>query len=78
MPDIDLELQMKFLADLDSALDDAVHRYAEQSPEKLDELAYMKKEVTRARQVVRKRLNAIEPRSFQTDEKSGYFSVAAQ
>jgi hypothetical protein len=55
MPAINLELQMKFLNDLDSALDEAMakHRFED---DKMTELRYMHAEVLRAREVVIRRL----------------------
>ena len=52
MPTVNLELQLKFLNELDSALADALGRYNDASPEKLAELEYMQREVTRARRVI--------------------------
>ena len=56
MPTVNLELQMKFLAELDEALTDALGRYADDGADKLSELKYMKSEVTRARRIVAERL----------------------
>ena len=56
MPTVDLELQLKFLKELDGAIEDALTRYSDQSADKLSELNYMKSEVDRARAVVAARL----------------------
>lgn len=64
MPTVNLELQLKFLNELDSALAEALGRYNDESPEKLAELEYMQREVTRARRVINDRLE-------HTDEKKG-------
>lgn len=57
MPTINLELQLKFLRDLDQALEDALAQYQDDGAEKLAELNYMKQEVARARRIVTKRLS---------------------
>lgn len=54
---IDLDLQLKFLNELDDALSDALKEYIDDNPEKLDELKYMRGEVKRARRVVTDRLS---------------------
>ena len=56
MPTVNLELQLKFLNELDTALADALGRYSDDSAEKLEELEYMQREVTRARRVINDRL----------------------
>lgn len=56
MSNVNLELQLKFLRDLDDALSDALEKHPEETPEKLSELSYMKQEVARARRIVSKRL----------------------
>ena len=56
MPTVNLELQLKFLNELDSALAEALGHYNDESPEKLAELEYMQREVTRARRVINDRL----------------------
>jgi hypothetical protein len=56
MPTVNLELQLKFLNELDSALAEALGRYSGESAEKLAELEYMQREVTRARRVINDRL----------------------
>ncbi len=56
MPTVDLDLQLKFLNELDEALSDALHRYDDDGPEKLAELKYMRAEVTRARRIVAERM----------------------
>lgn len=56
MPKVNLELQLKFLTELDEALTDALERYSDDGPEKLAELTYMKKEVTRARRIIVERM----------------------
>ncbi|MBL4787592.1 MAG: hypothetical protein JKY60_00565 [Kordiimonadaceae bacterium] len=55
MPTVNLELQMKFLRELDDALTDALGRYADDGEEKLAELKYMKSEVIRARRIIAER-----------------------
>ncbi|RMB01520.1 hypothetical protein [Eilatimonas milleporae] len=55
---VNLELQLKFLSDLEEALADALTRYAEESPEKKAELEYMKREVDRARRIVADRMDS--------------------
>ncbi|PCI64060.1 MAG: hypothetical protein COB37_02565 [Kordiimonadales bacterium] len=55
MPTVNLELQMKFLRELDDALTDALGRYAGDGEEKLAELKYMKNEVIRARRIIAER-----------------------
>jgi len=58
MPTVNLELQMKFLKELDEALSDALGRYADDGAEKLAELKYMKSEVIRARRIISERMEA--------------------
>ncbi len=57
MPKVNLELQMKFLAELDEALKDALGRYADDGEDKLAELEYMKKEVVRAQRIISERMD---------------------
>lgn len=57
MPKVNLELQMKFLAELDEALKDALGRYADDGADKLAELEYMKKEVVRAQRIISERMD---------------------
>ena len=57
MPKVNLDLQLKFLSELESALTDAIGRYADESDEKLTELAYMQKEVRRAKRVISERMD---------------------
>jgi len=57
MPTVNLELQMKFLCELDEALTEALNRYADDGAEKLAELKYMKSEVTRAQRIISERLD---------------------
>lgn len=59
MPTVNLELQLKFLSELDSALAEALGRYSGESAEKLAELEYMQREVTRARRVINDRLKHV-------------------
>ena len=56
MPKVNLEIQMKFLTELDEALTDALGRYADDGAEKLAELEYMKKEVVRAQRIITERI----------------------
>ncbi|MBV1900239.1 MAG: hypothetical protein KUG56_01055 [Kordiimonadaceae bacterium] len=56
MPKVNLEIQMKFLTELDDALTDALGRYADDGAEKLAELEYMKKEVVRAQRIITERI----------------------
>jgi hypothetical protein len=58
MPTVNLELQMKFLRELDEALTDALGRYSDEGAEKLAELKYMKSEVHRAQRIISERLDA--------------------
>lgn len=58
MPTVNLELQMKFLRELDEALSDALNRYSDDGAEKLAELKYMKSEVLRARRIISERMEA--------------------
>jgi hypothetical protein len=60
MPTVNLELQIKFLRELDEALTDALSRYSDDGAEKLAELTYMKSEVIRARRIIAERLEADE------------------
>lgn len=64
MPNVDLDLQMKFLTDLDRALNEALGNSVKYEAEKLAELEYMKKEVARARSVVQRRMESEDDRSL--------------
>lgn len=57
MPSINLELQLKFLNELDEALKDALGRYSDEGAEKLAELEYMQREVLRARRIIAERVS---------------------
>ncbi len=57
MPTVNLELQMKFLTELNEALTEALDRYADEGADKLAELNYMKQEVARARLVIAERMD---------------------
>lgn len=52
MPTVNLDLQLKFLIELETALEDALTRYSGEGAEKLAELTYMRKEVLRAKRVI--------------------------
>ncbi|MCK0071125.1 hypothetical protein [Kordiimonas laminariae] len=56
MPTVNLELQMKFLKELDEALADALTRYGDDGEEKIAELKYMKSEVGRACRIIAERM----------------------
>lgn len=56
MPTVNLELQLKFLNDLEAALTDALQRFEADGPEKLAELKFMQAEVDHARRIVAARL----------------------
>lgn len=56
MPTVNLELQLKFLRELDEALTDALDRYCDEGVEKLAELKYMKSEVHRAQRIITERM----------------------
>lgn len=72
MSSVDLGLQLKFLNELEDALQDALKRYSDDSPEKLAELNYMKSEVLRARRVVSERMaiEAVDSRQGQRGNKA--------
>lgn len=57
MPTVDLELQLKFLNQLNDALDDAITRYKNDPAERRGELAHMKQEVRKARKTVAAKLS---------------------
>lgn len=61
MPTVDLDLQLKFLNELETALADALSRYSDDGEDKLAELTYMQNEVKRAKRVIAERMD--------TDEK---------
>ncbi|WP_417458415.1 hypothetical protein [Kordiimonas sp.] len=80
MPTVNLELQLKFLNELDTALADALGRYSDESADKLAELEYMQREVTRARRVINDRLKVNADREAPAVRKSrsaGLFQEAA-
>ena len=56
MPTVNLDLQLKFLDELETALADALTRYAGEEAEKLAELKYMQREVKRAKRVIAERM----------------------
>lgn len=60
MPTVNLDLQLKFLSELETALSDALSRYADEGEEKLAELAYMQNEVKRAKRVISERMESEE------------------
>ena len=70
MPTVNLELQLKFLRDLDVALDDALVQYRDVSPDKLGELSYMKQEVERAKSVIGRRLSETKLEATSRTERS--------
>lgn len=74
MPRVNLELQMKFLMELDEALKDALGRYEEEGAEKLAELEYMKKEVSRAQRIISERIS----RETDDDTQKSYRESAYQ
>ncbi len=71
MPTVNLELQMKFLRELDEALTDALGRYSDDGAEKLEELKYMKNEVLRARRIISERIDAGD--SIEKPQNSGLY-----
>lgn len=74
MPRVNLELQMKFLMELDEALKDALGRYEGEGEEKLAELEYMKKEVSRAQRIISDRIS----REEKEDRQKSYREPAYQ
>ncbi len=60
---VNLELQLKFLNELNDALADALGRYHDEGPEKLAELKYMQQEVARARRVIAERMDGDDNRA---------------
>lgn len=55
MSAVNLELQMRFLDDLERALNEALVEHAHVEESKLSELKYMRREVERASAVVKRR-----------------------
>lgn len=55
MPTVNLDLQLKFLVELETALEDALAKYSGEGAEKLAELNYMREEVLRAKRVIAER-----------------------
>ncbi len=70
MPTVNLDLQLKFLSELETALSDALKRYAGEGDEKLAELTYMQNEVKRAKRVISERMSSDEEprRRYQASE----------
>lgn len=60
MPKVNLDLQLKFLSELETALADALGRYSDDSDAKLAELTYMQQEVRRAKRVIVERMDSEE------------------
>lgn len=56
-PKVNLELQLKFLNQLQSAVTDALGRFEDQDDNKLAELQYMEREVRRAQRMVNERMD---------------------
>ncbi len=78
MSKINLELQLKFLSQLDAALNDALSRYVANGDDKVEELNYMREEVTRARKVVSCRLDNDRVSTVKQKTSTDYHSIAAQ
>ena len=78
MSTINLELQLKFLAQLDDALGDALSRYNADGDDKVEELNYMREEVMRARKVVACRLDNDRVSGVQKKASMDFHSLAAQ
>jgi len=76
MPKVNLELQMKFLKELNEALEDALGRYASDGPDKLAELEYMKKEVVRARRIISERMDREETTGKSAFQTEAYHEAA--
>lgn len=75
---VNLELQLKFLNELNDALADALGRYHDEGPEKLAELKYMQQEVARARRVIAERMDGDDNRaSSRSRIRSDDFQEAA-
>lgn len=53
---VNLELQLKFLDQLQGAVTDALSRFEDVEADKLEALEYMDREVRRAKRIVNKRL----------------------
>lgn len=70
MPTVNLDLQLKFLNELETALSDALTKYSDDGAEKLAELNYMQREVQRAKRVIADRMECEEKprRQYQTDD----------
>jgi len=77
MPTVNLELQIKFLQELDDALSDALGRYSDDGAEKLAELKYMQSEVLRARRIISERLETGEKPARRAARISDDFREAA-
>ncbi len=60
MPTVNLDLQLKFLVELETVLEDALARYSGEGAEKLAELKYMQREVHRAKRVIAQRAKSEE------------------
>lgn len=71
MPTVNLDLQLKFLNELEEALKDALERYAGDGAEKLAELKYMQREVERAKRVIAERKD-VEDAPHRRYATSGY------
>ena len=56
MADIDLELQLRFLRQLDDALDEALARHGEEADAEVRDLRIMRDEVLKAQQIVSDRM----------------------
>jgi len=76
MPTVNLELQMKFLKELDEALSDALGRYSDDGAEKLAELKYMQSEVIRARRIISERIESDDKPARRSQHLSGDYREA--
>ena len=78
MSKVNLELQLKFLSQLDDALGDALSRYNTDTDDKAEELNYMREEVLRARKVVACRLDNDRVSTVVKKASVDFQSLAAQ
>jgi len=71
MSRVNLDLQVRFLRQLEDALDDALVRYKDAGEDKREELDYMRREVARARRIVGDRLTVDTQSNQPTSQHAG-------
>lgn len=77
MASVNLDLQIRFLKDLERALDEALEKHAHVGDGKLSELTYMRREVERASKIVTSRATTENRKPRQTAHAGSAASMEA-